>query len=179
MVLIMENTPPMPAKRALALDQSAPADIGPPKRISKKVNGAIDAMVSGECKKICDAAAKVGLARESPSRALSTPHVEQALSAVAASTTACQSLPPFPKDGRLRLVDLPIEKIIIARPRVDLGPANLTAETARMLVWMLLPCRGVRQPAIGTAKIFGRPYVACHPAIMRHTEHVFQPSSQP
>jgi hypothetical protein len=50
----MENiTPPMPAKRALAaLDQPAPADIGPPKRISKKVRAAIDVMVSGECKKI-------------------------------------------------------------------------------------------------------------------------------
>jgi hypothetical protein len=81
MVPIMENiTPPMPAKRALAaLDQPAPADIGPPKRISKKVRAAIDAMVSGECKKICDAAAKVGLARESLSRALSTPHVAEHL----------------------------------------------------------------------------------------------------
>jgi hypothetical protein len=85
------------------------------------------------------------------------------------------SPPPFPKDGRLRLIDFPIEKIIIARPRVDLDPANLTAETARMFVGMLLPCRGVRQPAIGTAKIFGRPYVACHPAIMRRTEHVSSP----
>jgi hypothetical protein len=77
----MENiTPPMPAKRALAaLDQPAPADIGPPKHISKKVRAAIDAMVSGECKKICDAAAKVGLARESLSRALSTPHVAEHL----------------------------------------------------------------------------------------------------
>jgi hypothetical protein len=82
---------------------------------------------------------------------------------------------PFPKDGRLRLIDFPIEKIIIARPRVYLGPANLTAETARMFVGMLLPCRGVRQPAIGTAKIFGRPYVACHPAIMQRTEHVSSP----
>jgi hypothetical protein len=81
MVLIMENTPPMPAKRALAaLDQPAPtADIGPPKRISKKVRAAIDAMVSGDCKRICDAAAKVGLARESLSRALSTPHVAEHL----------------------------------------------------------------------------------------------------
>jgi hypothetical protein len=81
MVPIMENiTPPMPAKRALAaLDQPAPADIGPPKRISKKVRAAIDAMVSGDCKKICDAAAKVGLARESLSRALSTPHVAEHL----------------------------------------------------------------------------------------------------
>ena len=73
-------SPPIPAKRALAaLDQPAPADIGPPKRISKKVRAAIDAMVSGECKKICDAAAKVGLARESLSRALSTPHVAEHL----------------------------------------------------------------------------------------------------
>ena len=36
-------------------------------------------MVRGDCKKICDAAAKVGLARESLSRALSTPHVAQHL----------------------------------------------------------------------------------------------------
>jgi transposase-like protein len=71
----MENiTPPMPAKRALAvLDQPPPAaDIGAPKRISPKVRAAIDAMVTGECKNITEAAAKVGLARESLSRALST-----------------------------------------------------------------------------------------------------------
>jgi hypothetical protein len=82
MVVTMEKiTPPMPAKRALAvLDQPAPAVVpGPPKRISKKVRAAIDAMVSGECKKICDAAAKAGLARESLSRALSTPHVAEHL----------------------------------------------------------------------------------------------------
>jgi hypothetical protein len=80
----MENiTPPgTPAKRALAVLDTPPpaaADIGPPKRISKKVRAAIDAMVSGDCKKICDAAAKVGLARESLSRALSTPHVAEHL----------------------------------------------------------------------------------------------------
>jgi hypothetical protein len=78
----MENiTPPMPAKRALAvLDQPpAPAEPGPPRRISKKVRAAIDAMVSGDCKQIKEAAAKVGLARESLSRALSTPHVAQHL----------------------------------------------------------------------------------------------------
>jgi hypothetical protein len=74
-------TPPAPAKRALAaLDQApAPAEPGPPKRISKKVRAAIDAMVSGDCKKITEAAAKVGLARESLSRALSTPHVAEHL----------------------------------------------------------------------------------------------------
>jgi hypothetical protein len=81
MVPIMENiTPSKPAKRALAaLDQPAPTDIGPPKRISPKVRAAIDAMVTGECKNITEAGAKVGLARESLSRALSTPHIAEHL----------------------------------------------------------------------------------------------------
>ncbi len=72
----MENVTPAP--RALAtLDTAAPAaDVGKPaKRISTKVTAAIDKMVSGECKKISDAAAAVGLARESLSRALSKPLV--------------------------------------------------------------------------------------------------------
>ena len=85
-------------------------------------------------------------------------------------TSVCWSAPPFPKHGRLRVSDFPIEKLIIARPRVDLHSANLAAETTRVLVRMLLPSRGVTQPAIGTAKIFGGPYVACHLAIMRRTE---------
>src|SRR2546430_715676 len=77
----MENiTPRMPSKRALAvLDTPAPSEPIAARRISKKVRAAIDAMVSGDCKKICDAAAKVGLARESLSRALSTPHVAEHL----------------------------------------------------------------------------------------------------
>jgi hypothetical protein len=79
----MENiTPPgTPARRALAvLDDPAPAGVaGPPKRISKKVRNAIDALVSGDCKQIKEAAEKVGLARESLSRALSTPHVAEHL----------------------------------------------------------------------------------------------------
>jgi hypothetical protein len=67
----MENI--TPAKRALAtLDNPPPAEIPKAaKRVSKKVAAAIDLMVSGECKKICDAAERVGLARESLSRALS------------------------------------------------------------------------------------------------------------
>jgi hypothetical protein len=78
----MQNvTPPgTPAKRALAvLDTPAPTEPVPPRRISKKVRAAIDAMVSGKCKRICDAAEHVGLARESLSRALSQPHVAQHL----------------------------------------------------------------------------------------------------
>jgi hypothetical protein len=48
-------------------------------RITNKVRRAIDAMVTGDCRTISDAAAKVGLARESLSRALSTPHVAEHL----------------------------------------------------------------------------------------------------
>jgi hypothetical protein len=78
----MKNiTPPgTPAKRALAvLDTPPPAEPVEQRRISKRVRHAIDLMVSGECKRICDAAEKVGLARESLSRALSTPHIAEHL----------------------------------------------------------------------------------------------------
>jgi hypothetical protein len=79
----MENITPRgtPARRALAALDNPPPDVpaGPHKRISAKVRRAIDAMVSGDCKKISEAAEKVGLARESLSRALSTPHVAQHL----------------------------------------------------------------------------------------------------
>lgn len=78
----MENITPAPpgtpAKRALAVLANPPAPIPDDvaaKRISRKVRAAIDLMVTGECKKISEAAEKVGLARESLSRALSTPHV--------------------------------------------------------------------------------------------------------
>jgi hypothetical protein len=75
----MENTR-MPSKRALAvLDNPAPTEPLPPRRISKKVRAAIDAMVSGNCKTVAEAAEKGGMARESLSRALSTPHVAEHL----------------------------------------------------------------------------------------------------
>lgn len=91
---------------------------------------------------------------------------------------AC-SAPPFAKGGRIHFTDFPIKKVVIARPRVDLAPANLTTETARVLELVMLPCGDVRKPAIGAAKIFSRPYATCHPAIMRSLKHVFQPSSVP
>jgi DNA-binding phage protein len=77
----MENVTP-PARRALAvLDQPPVADAAqaPRKRISKKIIAAIDKMVSGESKKITEAAAAVGMPRETLSRALSRPHVAELL----------------------------------------------------------------------------------------------------
>ena len=70
----MENAP---AKRALAaLDNPVPdAAAGTHRRISKQMIAAIDLLVSGDVKTITDAAERVGMARESLSRALSTPHV--------------------------------------------------------------------------------------------------------
>jgi len=68
----MKNiTPRTPAKRALAAVDTPPSalPVASPRRISTKVAKAIDLMVSGDCKKIVDAAEKVGLARESLSRA--------------------------------------------------------------------------------------------------------------
>jgi hypothetical protein len=78
----MENAP-TPARRALAALAKPPAadvdTIATPRRISKKVRTAIGYMVNGDCKQITEAAAKVGLARESLSRALSQPHVAEHL----------------------------------------------------------------------------------------------------
>jgi DNA-binding phage protein len=100
----MENVTPAPAKRALAaLDQASATAPAPTKRISKKIIAAIDAMVSGECKKISEAAEKVGLARESLSRALNKPHVAELMRqkvlrslAIAASRAgATNNIPAF------------------------------------------------------------------------------------
>jgi hypothetical protein len=49
------------------------------RRISKRVNAAIDLLVSGDVKTIKEAAEKVGMARESLSRALSTAYIAEHL----------------------------------------------------------------------------------------------------
>jgi DNA-binding phage protein len=70
-----------PARRAMAvLDTPEPDSVPAPKRrVSRKLIAAIDAMVMGECKDVTQAAAKVGMARESVSRALRKPHISQLL----------------------------------------------------------------------------------------------------
>jgi hypothetical protein len=66
-----------PAPRALAAVNAGPPTepIDKQLRITAKVRRAIDHMAKGECKTIVEAAAKVGLARESLGRALAKPHV--------------------------------------------------------------------------------------------------------
>ena len=46
--------------------------------------------------------------------------------------TSARGRPPFSEFARLRLIDLPIEEIVIAGPGVDFDPANLAGETAGM-----------------------------------------------
>jgi hypothetical protein len=74
----MENTS-TPARRALAvLDDPPPESVAVPKaRISKRVKDAIEALSTGDAKTIKAAAEKVGMARESLSRALDKPHVAE------------------------------------------------------------------------------------------------------
>jgi hypothetical protein len=96
-----------------------------------------------------------------------------------AAAASARGRPPLAEVGPLRLVDLPIEKIIIAGPGVDFAPADLTVETAGVPGRMLLPCRGVRQRAIGTAEIFGCKKTACHSAMMLRAGHLFQSDKFP
>jgi hypothetical protein len=67
-----------PARRALRALDTAPST-EPARRISKKVRTGIDAMVSGQCKTIKDAAEKAGLSREHFTRELSKPHIAEHL----------------------------------------------------------------------------------------------------
>ena len=71
----------LPARRALAvLDTPPPAEpVNKALRITERVRRAVGLLVSGECKQITEAAAKVGLARESLGRALDKPHVAEFL----------------------------------------------------------------------------------------------------
>jgi hypothetical protein len=66
-----------PAPRALAAVKAGPPTepIDKQLRITAKVRRAIDLLARGECKQITEAAANVGLARESLGRALAKPHV--------------------------------------------------------------------------------------------------------
>jgi hypothetical protein len=70
----METKPPAP--RALAaLNLPTPVLPDKPLPVTPKVRRAILLFVNGDCKQITEAAEKVGLARESLSKALDRPHV--------------------------------------------------------------------------------------------------------
>lgn len=82
-----------------------------------------------------------------------TPQAEQTISAPPAGrnrsgfprypSALAGCLPPLAEHRRTRLVDLPVEEVVLARPRVDLAPAHLATEGAGMLVGVMLPRRGI------------------------------------
>ena len=78
--------------------------------VFKKVTAAIDALVSGDCKKITEAAEKVGLARESLSRALNKPHIAEFLrQKVIRSLAMAQRKPERPTRPSASANELPRE----------------------------------------------------------------------
>jgi hypothetical protein len=51
--------------------------------------------------------------------------------------TSARSRPPFSEFGCVSLVDLPIEEIVVAGPRVDQAAADFASEAAGTLGWLL------------------------------------------
>jgi hypothetical protein len=127
MVASMENV--TPAKRALAaLDKPASDAVGGRKRISKKVTAAIDLLVCEDCKNITAAAEPVGLARESLSRALNSPHITEHMRAKVLRNLALASARAG--DTKLKLLDSPNEMVRDRASSFILGLAGISPETA-------------------------------------------------
>ena len=75
-----KNPPSLVAPRIQAIVDAPPPPkeavaAGNQRRISDKVRRALQLLATGKCKQITDAAAEVGMARESLTRALDKPHV--------------------------------------------------------------------------------------------------------
>jgi hypothetical protein len=75
-----KNPPSLIAPRIQAIVDAPPPPkeavaAGNQRRISDKVRRALQLLATGKCKQITDAAAEVGMARESLTRALDRPHV--------------------------------------------------------------------------------------------------------
>jgi hypothetical protein len=88
-----------------------------------KVRAAIEALVTGQCKTIKAAAAKVGLTRERLSRAFSEPHIAEALRTRAAREVALSS-------GRAaarlnQLIDSTSQRVALEATKFSLGVAGI------------------------------------------------------
>ncbi|MGB6283756.1 MAG: hypothetical protein WBG18_04950 [Xanthobacteraceae bacterium] len=120
-----ENAPP-----------AVPATTTPRPKTRKpppKVRAAIEALVTGQCKTIKAAAAKVGLSRERLSRAFSEPHNAEALRTRAAREVALSS-------GRAaarlhQLIDSTSQRVALEATKFSLGVAGIKpADDARVSV---------------------------------------------
>jgi hypothetical protein len=79
---------------------------------------------------------------------------------------SARSRPSFPELGCIGLVDLPIEEIVVAGPRVDEAAAHFASEAAGTPGWLFFLGRAVGQRATGTAETFDGEETACHSAMM-------------
>src|ERR1700734_2355098 len=89
---------------------------------------------------------------------------------------SARSSPPFAELGRIRLVDLPVEEIVVAGPRVDQAPADFASEAAGTLGRLFFLGHAVGQRATGTAEIFDDEKTACHPAMMLRAAALSSPT---
>src|SRR5271163_4663521 len=89
---------------------------------------------------------------------------------------SARSRPPFTELGRIRLVDLPVEEIVVAGPRVNQAAADFASEAAGTLGRLLFLGHAVGQRATGTAEIFDDEKTACHPAMMLSTAGLSSPT---
>jgi hypothetical protein len=118
-----------PAKRALAAIDAPPSDVAEaPKRISKKIRAAIDAMVAGEAKTITEAAAVAGCSREHLSRELGKPHVNELLRGKVLRNLALASARAG--DTKVKLLDSPNELVRDRASSFILGLAGISPEAA-------------------------------------------------
>jgi hypothetical protein len=79
---------------------------------------------------------------------------------------SARSRPSFPEFGRIGLVDLPIEEIVVAGPRVDEAAAHFASEAAGPLGRLFFLGRAVGQRATGTAETFDGEKTACHAVML-------------
>ena len=117
-----------PAKRALAAIDAPPSVAESPKRISKKIRAAIDAMVAGDAKTVTEAAVVAGCSREHLSRELGKPHVNEPLRSKVLRNLALASARAG--DTKVKLLDSPNELVRDRASSFVLGLAGISPEAA-------------------------------------------------
>ncbi|MGY3344684.1 MULTISPECIES: hypothetical protein [unclassified Bradyrhizobium] len=99
-----------------------------PKRITKKIKTAVDALVAGEAKTVTEAAAAAGITREHLSRELSRPHIAEHLRSKVLRRLAVAAARAG--DTKVNLLDSSNELVRDRASSFILGLAGISPETA-------------------------------------------------
>lgn len=118
-----ENAPP----KSPALSSES-GNLDKPKRISKRIKAAVDALVHGEAGSITEAAEKAGLSREHLSRELGRPHINEFLRGKVLRNLAINAA----KAGatKVSLLDSPNEMVRVRASSFLLALAGISPQTA-------------------------------------------------